>query len=48
MDANELIEEFLAECVDLVITDYPQSTIIIIPDTKMDTPLVLKMNGNIL
>ncbi len=32
MDADELIEEFLAEHVDVVATDHPQYTIII--DTK--------------
>ncbi len=29
MDADELIEEFLAEHIDLVATDSPQATIII-------------------
>ncbi len=41
MDTDELIEEFLAEHVDTVATDHPQSTIIIDAkhkDEKSDGP----------
>ncbi len=29
MDANKLIKEFLAECIDMVITNHSQSTIVL-------------------
>ncbi len=41
MDANELIEEFLAEHIDAIATEHPQSTIILDAkhkDRKSDGP----------
>ncbi len=41
MDADKLIEEFLAEHVNAIVTDHPQSTIIIDAkhkDGKSDGP----------